>query len=68
MTKKTVICENKDFQIIRIDSMAACCCGKVPFRSICIRKKGSLQQFNLEEEKFKTLRELLCQEYRVEAD
>ena len=68
MTKKTIISENKDFQIIRIDSMAACCCGKVPFRSICIRKKGSLQQLNLEEEKFKTLRDLLCQEYGENAN
>ena len=63
MTKKTIICENKDFQIIRTESMAACCCGKVPFNSICIRKKGALQQLNLEEEKFESLRELLLREY-----
>ena len=63
MTKKTVVCENKDFEIIRIESMAALCCGKVPFNSICIRKKGAFQQFNLDEEKFKSLRELLSREY-----
>ena len=59
MTKKTVVMENKDFQIIRVDSMAACCCGKAPFSSVCIRKKGGFQQLNLDEEKFKSLRELL---------
>jgi hypothetical protein len=63
MTKKTKIYENKDFEIIKIDSMAACCCGQAPFSSICIKKKGGLQQFNLEEEKFKSLRELLSKEY-----
>jgi len=62
MTKKTTICENKDFEIIKTESMAACCCGKVPFSSICIRKKGGLQQLNLEEEKFKSLQELLSKE------
>jgi len=62
MTRKTTISENKDFQIIRIESMAACCCGKAPFNSICIRKKGGLQQLNLEEEKFESLRELLARE------
>jgi len=63
MTKKTKICENKDFEITKIDSMAACCCGQVPFSSFCIRKKGGLQQLNLEEEKFNSLRELLSKEY-----
>jgi hypothetical protein len=63
MTKKTKIYENKDFEIIKIDSLAACCCGQAPFSSICIKKKGGLQQFNLEEEKFKSLRELLSKEY-----
>ena len=62
MTEKTIISENKDFQIIKIESMAACCCGKAPFSSICIRKKGGLQQLNLEEEKFESLRELLARE------
>jgi len=62
MTKKTTLCENQDFQIIKVESMAGCCCGKVPFSSICIRKKGGLQQLNLEEEKFKSLRELLSKE------
>ena len=59
MTKKTVICENKDFQIVRTESMASLCCGKMPFSSICIRKKGAWQQLNLDEETFKSLRELL---------
>ena len=59
MTTKTTVCENKDFEIIRIKSLAACCCGKVPFSSVCIKKKGSLQQFNLDEETFKSLTELL---------
>jgi hypothetical protein len=63
MTKKTTVCENQDFEIIRIESMAACCCGQVPFSSFCIRKKGGLQQLNLEEEKFKSLKELLSKEY-----
>ena len=63
MTKKTTIGENKDFQIIRIESMAAICCGKVPYNSICIRKKGGFQQLNLDEEKFKSLQELLSREY-----
>ena len=63
MTKKTVVCENKDFEIIKIESMAACCCSRVPFNSICIRKKGTFQQFNLEEEKFKSLQELLLSEH-----
>jgi hypothetical protein len=63
MTKKTTVCENKDFEITKIESMASCCCGKVPFSSICIRKKGGLQQLNLEEEKFNSLRELLSKEY-----
>jgi hypothetical protein len=63
MTKKTTVMENKDFEIIRTVSMAACCCGKAPFSSICIRKKGGFQQLNLEEEKFKSLRELLSGEY-----
>jgi len=62
MTKKTTICENKDFQVIKTESLASCCCGKVPFSSICIRKKGGLQQLNLEEEKFNSLRELLSKE------
>jgi len=62
MTTKTTICENKDFQVIKTESMASCCCGKVPFSSICIRKKGGLQQLNLEEEKFNSLRELLSKE------
>lgn len=64
MTKKTLINENKDFEIIRIESMAALCCGKVPYNSICIRKKGGLQQLNLDEENFKSLRELLSMEYK----
>ena len=59
MTKKTIVCENKDFQILRIESMASLCCGKMPVSSICIRKKGAFQQFNLDEDKFKSLRELL---------
>ena len=59
MTTKTKVCENKDFEIIRTDSMASVCCGKMPFSSICIKKKGSLQQLNLEEDKFKSLVELL---------
>jgi len=63
MTKKTTILENRDFEIVRIESLAACCCGKAPFSSICIRKKGGLQQFNLEEEKFKSLQELLSKEH-----
>jgi hypothetical protein len=63
MTKKTTVLENKDFEIIKTVSTAACCCGKVPFSSICIRKKGGFQQLNLEEEKFKSLRELLSGEY-----
>jgi hypothetical protein len=63
MTKKTTVCKNKDFEVIRIDSMAACCCGRAPFTSFCIRKKGGLQQLNLEEEKFKSLKELLSKEY-----
>jgi hypothetical protein len=62
MTNKTTICENKDFQIIKTESTASCCCGKVPFSSICIRKKGGLQQLNLDEEKFNSLRELLSKE------
>ena len=62
MTRKTTIFENKDFQIIKTESMAACCCGKAPFNSICIRKKGGFQQLNLEEEKFESLRELLTSE------
>jgi hypothetical protein len=62
MTKKTTICENKDFQVIKTESLASCCCGKVPFSSICIRKKGGLQQLNLEEEKYNSLRELLSKE------
>ena len=63
MTKKTLIGANKHFEIIRIESMAALCCGKVPYNSICIRKKGSLQQLNLDEENFKSLTELLSREY-----
>ena len=63
MTKKTIVCENKDFQIIKVESMAACCCGKAPFNSFCISRKGAWQQFNLDEEKFKSLTELLCREY-----
>jgi hypothetical protein len=55
MTKKTIVCENKDFQIIRIESLAALCCGKVPVSSVCIRKKRSLQELNLDEEMFKSL-------------
>ena len=62
MTKKTVICSNRDFEIIRTESMAACCCGKMPFSSVCIKKKGSMQQLNLEEEKFKSLVELVTKE------
>jgi hypothetical protein len=62
MTTKTTVLENKDFQIIRTVSMAACCCGKAPFSSVCIRKKGGFQQLNLEEEKFNSLRELLSKE------
>ena len=65
MTKKTTICENQDFQIIRIDSTASCCCGTVPFSSFCIRKKGGLQQLNLEEEKFKSLKELLNSKFEI---
>ena len=61
MTKKTTICKNKDFEVIRIETMAALCCGKMPFNTICIKKKGSWQQFNLEEEKFNSLRELLLE-------
>ena len=63
MTKKTMIGENKDFEIIRTECLASLCCGKAPFNSICIRKKGGLQQFNLDEEKFNSLRELLSREY-----
>jgi hypothetical protein len=67
MTKKTIVCENDDFEIIRIMSMVACCCGRVPFNSICIRKKGAFQQLNLEEEKFKSLRELLNRDFKEAA-
>ena len=63
MTKKTTIGENKDFQIIRVESLASLCCGKVPCSSICIRKKGGIEQLNLDEAKFKSLRELLAGEY-----
>ena len=58
MTKKVTLCENKDFQIIKTECLAACCCGKAPFNSICIRKKGSLQQLIMDEEKFKSFQEL----------
>ena len=64
MTKKVKVCENKDFEVIRIESLAACCCGKAPFNSICIKMKGSLQQLNLEEEKFKSLCGLLGDSHR----
>ena len=60
MTTKTIIYENKDFQILRIGCLASMCCGKVPFNSICIKKKGGMQQFNLDEEKFESLKELLA--------
>jgi len=66
MTKKTTVCENQDFQIIRIDSNAAVCCGTVPFTSYCIRKKGGLQQFNLEEEKLKSLWNLLNSQFKID--
>ena len=66
MTRKTTICENQDFQIIRIDSNAACCCGTVPFNTYCIKKKGGLQQFNLEEEKLKSLWELLNSKFKTD--
>ena len=62
MTKKTVLCENKDFKIIKIESMTSMCCGKVPFSSICINKKRSLQQLNLDGEQFESLRDLLIKE------
>jgi len=60
MTKKTIVCENKDFEILRIESLASLCCGKVPFTSFCVRKKGSLQQLNLAEKEYISLKELLC--------
>jgi len=59
MTKKSIVGGNKDFEILRIDSLASICCGKAPFSSFCIRKKGSLQQLNLDEEEFKNLKELM---------
>jgi len=65
MTNKTTICENQDFQIIRIDSNASVCCGTVPFTSYCIRKKGGLQQLNLEEEKLKSLWDLLNGKFKI---
>ena len=68
MTKKTVICENKDFQIIRTESMAALCCGKMPFSTVCISKKGAWQQLNLDEEKFNSLRELLANNPGIYSD
>jgi hypothetical protein len=58
MTKKTVVCANKDFEILRIDSLAAVCCGNVPFTSFCVKKKGSLQQLNLAEKEYLSLKEL----------
>jgi len=66
MTKKSTICENQDFQIIKIESNAACCCGTVPFGSYCIKKKGGLQQFNLEEDKLKSLWELLNNKFKID--
>jgi hypothetical protein len=60
MTKKTVVCANKNFEILRIDSLAAVCCGNVPFTSFCVRKKGSLQQLNLAEKEYLSLKELFC--------
>jgi hypothetical protein len=66
MTKKTKLYENKDFEIIKIDSLTAVCCGNVPFKSFCIKVKGSLQQFNLDEDKFKSLQELLRGEITAE--
>ena len=62
MAKKTVLCENEKFKIITINSMASLCCGKVPFTSICVSKKRSLQQLNLDYEEFKSLRDLLISE------
>jgi hypothetical protein len=59
MTRKTKLYENKDFEIIKIDSLTAVCCGNVSFKSFCIKRKGSFQQFNLDEDKFKSLQELL---------
>jgi hypothetical protein len=64
MTKKTTVCENQDFRIIRTDCDAAVCCGTVPFTSYCIKKKGGLQQFNMEEEKLKSLWELLNSQFK----
>jgi hypothetical protein len=60
MTKKTVVCANKEFEILRIDSLAAVCCGTAPFTSFCVRKKGSLQQLNLAEKEYLSLKELFC--------
>jgi hypothetical protein len=59
MTKKTIVCENKEFEILKIESLAGLCCGKMPFASFCVRKKGSLQQLNLAEKDYLSLKELL---------
>jgi predicted metal-binding transcription factor (methanogenesis marker protein 9) len=68
MTKKTVVCANKDFEILRIDSLAAVCCGNAPFTSFCVRKKGSLRQINLSEKEYFSLKALFCHPEQKLAD